>query len=99
MKVPRFVIGREDCDLVVRDPEVSRRHAVIEAYGRDFVLVDLGSTNGTHVNGALVDSCRLQNGDCIRVGELEAVFRIASRDDEHEDGATGTAPAQRDEGR
>ena len=49
---PTVVIGRSsDCDIVVGDPNVSRRHAEVRRVGRGFSLVDLGSTNGTEVNG------------------------------------------------
>ena len=49
------VIGRSsECDIVVGDPNVSRRHAEVRRIGRGFSLVDLGSTNGTEVNGQRV---------------------------------------------
>ena len=50
-----FRFGRlPENDLVIADPNVSRRHAEIRPVGPDFVIVDLGSTNGTKVNGATV---------------------------------------------
>jgi FHA domain-containing protein len=64
-------IGRlADCQVVLSDPNVSRRHAEIrkgdEAGGH--VVVDLGSTNGTKVNGTLIKNHRLRDGDEITVG-------------------------------
>jgi pSer/pThr/pTyr-binding forkhead associated (FHA) protein len=48
--VQRVVIGRgQSCDLRLPDPSVSHRHATLESRGGDFVLIDEGSTNGTHV--------------------------------------------------
>jgi pSer/pThr/pTyr-binding forkhead associated (FHA) protein len=52
------------------DGEVSRRHAVIEVFGRDMVyLRDLGSTNGTYHNGRRVAVSRLRAGDTIGTGK------------------------------
>lgn len=49
---PQIVIGREEGDVVTRDPETSRRHAQLEIQGDGTVwITDLGSTNGTHVDG------------------------------------------------
>jgi len=44
-------IGRQDADLVLQDPEVSRRHALLRRSGKTVVVEDLDSTNGTFVNG------------------------------------------------
>ena len=72
----RLVIGRgADADLVLADPGVSRRHAEIKVDGLDHVVVDLGSTNGTHVDGMPVQHARLTNGTVIRVGTTDLVYR------------------------
>jgi hypothetical protein len=64
------VIGRlPECDIAVTDPNVSRKHAEIRRHGNDYVVVDLGSTNGTKVNGSWVSGeRRLRDGDEISVG-------------------------------
>jgi FHA domain len=64
-----FVLGRDDmCDLVIPDRQVSRRHARIWLEGEDYFLEDLGSKNGTFVNGQELDRPRaLQNGDEIQI--------------------------------
>src|SRR5262245_25383522 len=62
-------IGRlPECDIILSDPNVSRRHAEVRRRGNDFVVVDLGSTNGTKVNGAGVRERRLNDGDDIGLG-------------------------------
>lgn len=49
---PQIVIGREEGDVITRDPETSRRHAIIEIHGDGTVwITDQESTNGTHLNG------------------------------------------------
>jgi len=62
----RLVIGRGgDCDLVLDEPEMSRRHAVIENSGDGIYLRDLGSANGTFVNGVQVRDAVLHPDDQI----------------------------------
>jgi len=69
------VIGRSsECDIVLGDPNVSRRHAEIRRLGRGYSLVDLGSTNGTEVNGQRVTETSLMNGDVIGVGTTQITF-------------------------
>lgn len=65
----RFVIGRgPECDLVVADRQVSREHAIIKKSNGFYVLEDLGSKNGTHLNGVRISSPeRLQDGDEIQI--------------------------------
>ncbi len=65
-------IGRnEECDVFLVDPSVSRRHAVIDLDAGWPVVHDLGSTNGTFVNGERIDSRRLAVGDSVRFGQTE----------------------------
>ena len=62
----KLVIGRgSDCDLVLDEPEMSRRHAVIENSGDGMYLRDLGSSNGTFVNGVQVRNAVLHPDDQI----------------------------------
>ena len=62
-------IGRQDGDLVLEDPEVSRRHAVLRREGESIVVEDLDSTNGTFVNGERIRSpIPVGPGDLVRVG-------------------------------
>ena len=71
-------IGRmAECDVVVSDESVSRRHAEVRRVGSDIVLVDLGSTNGTKVNGSGVRERRLNDGDEITVGTTTMHFEAS----------------------
>jgi pSer/pThr/pTyr-binding forkhead associated (FHA) protein len=73
---PEMVIGRQaDCDIVLDDRQVSRRHSRIVRDADGYVLSDLNSKNGTFVNGeALVGERRLRDGDEIQIA---LVFRLA----------------------
>lgn len=65
-----LVLGREAADLVIEDPQVSRRHASVRPAGDSLEIEDLGSLNGTWVNGARVTGkVRLALGDQVRVGD------------------------------
>jgi putative nucleotidyltransferase with HDIG domain len=80
----RATIGRsEACDLQVPDDGVSRTHCLIENKGDRLILTDLGSSNGTFVNGQPVVSCYLHNADQLRIGlatiEVRTVGRVARR--------------------
>jgi predicted component of type VI protein secretion system len=68
-------IGREGCDITLGDPDVSRRHAEIQISNGDIAISDLGSTNGTFVNGERIDQPRtLRDGDEVRIGAV--VWRL-----------------------
>ena len=68
-------IGRSrECDVQLADTNVSRRHAEVTRDGDEWWITDLGSTNGTEVNGRRVDSARLEDGDVIRIGATGLAF-------------------------
>lgn len=71
------------CSVVLDDPEVSREHARIVLINGAFVLTDLGSRNGTFVNGVRVESAALQSGASIRLGG-SVRLRFALIDEEEE---------------
>lgn len=66
---------RGDNDIIIKDPYVSKKHfQIIEDEDRYF-LEDLNSSNGTYLNGDLIDDAiGLNNGDIIRVGSIEFLF-------------------------
>jgi hypothetical protein len=73
-----MTIGRApDCQLVLKDSRVSRRHARLTARDGVLVLTDLGSTNGTRVNGHRVTEVVLGAGDRVQVGETSLVVESA----------------------
>jgi EAL domain-containing protein (putative c-di-GMP-specific phosphodiesterase class I) len=70
-----FRIGRkETADLSIDSSRVSREHAVITRHGRKYHVHDLGSTNGTFLNGQRVQEAVLSDGDQIMFGEAEFTF-------------------------
>jgi hypothetical protein len=70
-----IVLGRaKDCTVVLDDPSVSRRHAEVRFEPDGHWVVDLGSTNGTEVNGRRVDRAKLDPGDVITIGQTELRF-------------------------
>jgi EAL domain-containing protein (putative c-di-GMP-specific phosphodiesterase class I) len=74
-----FTLGRGDhCDCKLPSNRVSREHAEIQRAAGAYVIRDLGSTNGTLVNGQRADKTRLEDGDLILIADVELTFRIAS---------------------
>ena len=72
------VIGRlSSCDIPLGDPQVSRRHAEVRRDPEGFTVFDLGSTNGTVVNGAPVRERRLADGDELRIGSATIRFETS----------------------
>jgi hypothetical protein len=73
---PLVILGRgTDSDLRLVDPGVSRHHAEIRVEDDEVVLVDLGSTNGTFVNGQPVRRVALTDGTRVTLGRTTLVFR------------------------
>jgi phosphoserine phosphatase RsbU/P len=73
---PAVSIGRSsECTIPIKDRYLSRRHAEIVATGNEWTLKDLGSANGTYLNGSRVEEdLPLRSGDRIRLGDTELVF-------------------------
>ncbi len=84
----KMLIGRHsECDIHIDDAVVSSHHAELRITAnryldnfKDVVLRDLGSTNGTLVNGVRVDEVELKNGDVIRVGQHQFSFQNQDSD-------------------
>lgn len=82
-----IVVGRSsELDMVLVEDMVSRRHAKITVTGDQIFIQDLGSTNGTFVNGEKIKRARLQEGDRILIGT--SIIKLVAADD-----ATGDKPA------
>ena len=68
-----------DSDIFLDDVTVSRRHAEFRRRGEEFVVVDVGSLNGTYVNRERVESATLSNGDEVQIGKFRLVFIAGPR--------------------
>src|SRR5437868_944984 len=95
-------IGREEGNLLrLNDERVSRFHAKVQTDNEDYILTDLESTNGTKVNGTVVQIRRLRHGDRVTVGRSMLLFgsneeiavRMASLE------SLGTPPLSSDAGK
>ncbi len=83
LKEEEFLIGRgTDCDLRLPLSDVSRHHCLIRIRGKEIALMDLGSANGTFVNGQRIRSqTPLHSGDQIRVGTVLFVVDLGDEPD------------------
>ena len=76
-------IGRDAGNLVqLSNPEVSKRHAVVQAKAGAWTITDLNSRNGVVVNGVRVASAALRSGDRIGIGPCELIFETVADDAE-----------------
>src|SRR5918994_3479007 len=72
-----LLIGREGADLAIEDPEVSRRHAALRPVGDGVEVEDLGSTNGTFVDGRRIDRSTILDSDStVSVGSSELSIEL-----------------------
>lgn len=73
-----MIIGRgEHCDLVLDDEIVSNDHAELARRGASYLLADLGSRNGTVVNGRVIDrAVRLSSGDVVQIGSFRLELEL-----------------------
>jgi pSer/pThr/pTyr-binding forkhead associated (FHA) protein len=77
---PTTSAGRHpDSDIFLDDVTVSRRHAEFRRESGEFVVVDVGSLNGTYVNREPVDTAALANGDEVQIGKFRLVFLTGPR--------------------
>ncbi|WP_168588257.1 FHA domain-containing protein [Saccharopolyspora sp. ASAGF58] len=71
------MLGRDhSCDLVLDDPTVSRFHAEVLLINDCYVVTDVGSLNGTYVNGRLIDRAELGDGDAVWIGTYRLRFQL-----------------------
>lgn len=72
----RFILGRgkQSSDLTIKDPNVSRQHAMVEFLNGQFYMVDMGSTNGVEYNGQRIARKVIAEGDLYRICDHEIRF-------------------------
>ena len=72
----RFIIGRgkQSSDLTIKDPNVSRQHAMVEFLNGQYYMVDMGSTNGVEYNGQRIARKAIAEGDLFRICDHEIRF-------------------------
>lgn len=71
----RMSLGRaDDNQLVLADDSVSSHHGEVSFDGATWIFSDLGSTNGTKINGARVEALQLEHGGSFTLGDVECVF-------------------------
>ena len=75
----RVEIGRAlECDISILEPSLSRKHAELELVNTDLVLRDLGSVNGTWVNGEKIDEVKLKDGDRMQFDRISFIVSAPS---------------------
>jgi len=90
------VIGRlSDCDLYAPLTSVSKKHCQLSCDRGVLKVRDLGSRNGTYLNGKRIDEAVIKAGDCLRIGPLTFVFQIDGQP-ENINMPTGHKSAQKD---
>ncbi|MHB8693397.1 MAG: FHA domain-containing protein [Solirubrobacteraceae bacterium] len=90
-----LVIGRENADLTIDDAEVSRRHVAVRLQSGQLEVEDLGSANGTFVNGSRIEGpVKVGGGAKIRVGKTEFEVRgvLPPRGEKHASTQAGASP-------
>jgi pSer/pThr/pTyr-binding forkhead associated (FHA) protein len=72
----RYVIGRgkQSSDLTLKDPNVSRQHAMVEFQNGVYFMVDMGSTNGVAINGQRIARKQISEGDVFRICDHDIQF-------------------------
>lgn len=72
-----YTIGRKECDIIIEDEKVSRKHAsIVIARAGQYAVSDLASRNGTFVNGVRLSRRNVQHNDLIRVGDTTLRFTV-----------------------
>lgn len=84
---PIITMGRDlTNDIIIQDPEISRYHARLRRGKSGYVVEDMGSTNGTYINGGLLNApYALQANDVLRLGTMVQLQYVQRREDETEE--------------
>jgi hypothetical protein len=87
----RMAIGRKsENDIIIDNPAISSQHAMLETIRNDIFIEDLGSTNGTYINGRLIKKQALRHGDVIGIGKHEMTFINHAQDKQNSRSTTKT---------
>ena len=78
-ELPIFIGREKEAVVPLSDSKVSRKHAIIVYKNHRFFVIDLGSTNGTFVNGKKVEGVPLRSGDMIQFGDSVLSFEVKKR--------------------
>ncbi|RFT24739.1 hypothetical protein CG392_06470, partial [Gardnerella vaginalis] len=79
----RTILGRgSGCDIVIDDPGISRRHLGIDVTPDGVIARDLGSTNGTYVEGHQTPAATLLDGNTITIGRTRILYWASDQDQE-----------------
>ena len=74
---PETILGRrQDCHLRIPTKDVSRQHCAVLVQNDTVIAKDLGSSNGTFINGKRIAEAELEPGDCLRLGPVTFVVQI-----------------------
>src|SRR5438093_13256353 len=88
-----FTIGSAPLNhIVIDDPGVSAQHAILARVADSYWLKDLGSTNGTQVNGVSISDAELKNGDKIQFGTVPSMFATSRKKAPREMASSPTGP-------
>ena len=75
LDIPEVTIGRDpNCEVFLNDRTVSRRHAHLSIQGGRAIIEDLGSLNGTWVDGAIVNAAPLHDGSSVQIGTFTLIY-------------------------
>ena len=74
------IVGRVgECDICIADQHISRRHCLVSAGQTGYIVRDLGSANGTSLNGVRVTEAPLKDGDKLSLGSVQVEFHLTER--------------------
>lgn len=76
---PQVSLGRSGADIILGDPEISRRHCLVRIFPQNMLLVDTESTNGTFVKGSKVMTARLNFGEPFTLGSTTLRLEVTRK--------------------
>jgi len=82
IRQPLVILGRSDCTVVLDDPECSRQHAEVSVRANGVYLRDLGSTNGTFMDGIRISEVKLKDKDEFSIGSTNIMLIVRDRTSE-----------------